>query len=102
MQEPGEQPGSAGDTFLNHAPPPGKSPWPEHVVSTLISAAQSFIPRCGSQGPQSALMLPAVVLSVPRIWRAWQAGPPQLLIPEAGITLSLQKPLQLLATVKSY
>lgn len=30
------------------------------------------------------------------------AGPPQLLIPEAGITLSLQKPLQLLATVKSY
>lgn len=26
VQEPGKQPGSAGGTFLNHAPPPGKSP----------------------------------------------------------------------------
>ena len=43
-QEPREQSGSAGGALLNHACPPGKSPRPEHTVSTLISAAQTFIP----------------------------------------------------------
>lgn len=82
MQEPRERPSSAGSAFLNHTSPPGKSPWLERVVSTLISAAQTFVPGGhGSQGPQSTLMLgrDSTVLtahggrSSPRIWRAWQA-----------------------------